>query len=55
MRSCRSTLAIVVCLAISSPLLGAVRMPKIFSDNMVLQRDAPCPSGAGPNRVRKSR
>lgn len=43
MRSCRSTLAIVVCLAISSPLLGAVRMPKIFSDNMVLQRDVPVP------------
>ena len=32
-----------------------VTLPKIFGDNMVLQREKPIPVGAGRSQVKKSR
>ena len=43
MRLVRSLLIVTVVVALVSPLTAAVKMPKIFGNNMVLQRDIPVP------------
>ena len=43
MRICKVTITIIAVCMLSWTLAAAVKMPKIFSDNMVLQRDMPVP------------
>ncbi len=43
MRICKMTLTILVACMLSWTLAAAVKMPKIFGDNMVLQREMPVP------------
>ncbi len=43
MRICKSTLTIFAACALSWTLSADVKMPKIFGDNMVLQREMPAP------------